>query len=132
MPREQGLHHSNEAEPIGRRLKKRAGGLQCRAIYDSDPNAHPRRHDELKMVELVQAPVVLNGKAARGRDDAFPSRKRRTPLPKKRRSQAPLLEVRQSSIHGRGVYAAEPIRKGKRIIEYKGKVVRWELASEQA
>jgi SET domain-containing protein len=31
-----------------------------------------------------------------------------------------LVEARQSSIHGRGVYAAAPIRKGTRIIEYVG------------
>ncbi len=31
-----------------------------------------------------------------------------------------LIEVRQSDIHGRGVYASRLIRKGKRIIEYTG------------
>src|SRR5438034_7339552 len=37
-----------------------------------------------------------------------------------------LIEVRSSGIHGRGVFAARPIRKGKRIIEYTGKRVLWE------
>ena len=32
-----------------------------------------------------------------------------------------LVEVRNSTIHGRGVFAVKPIRKGARIIEYKGK-----------
>jgi hypothetical protein len=32
----------------------------------------------------------------------------------------PYVEVRRSAIHGRGVYAARRIRKGTRIVEYKG------------
>ncbi|HEX4882615.1 MAG TPA: SET domain-containing protein-lysine N-methyltransferase [Casimicrobiaceae bacterium] len=36
--------------------------------------------------------------------------------------------VRHSSIHGRGVFAATPIRKGARIIEYKGERVAWDEA----
>jgi SET domain-containing protein len=57
--------------------------------------------------------------------------------PKKRknakaRKQPPSLEVRESGVHGRGVYALEHIRKGKRIIEYKGTRVPWEQASPQA
>ena len=32
-----------------------------------------------------------------------------------------LVEVRNSTIHGRGVFAVKPIKKGARIIEYKGK-----------
>jgi SET domain-containing protein len=39
---------------------------------------------------------------------------------------AHLLEVRSSGIHGRGVYAAEFIAKGTRIIEYAGERVSWE------
>ena len=36
--------------------------------------------------------------------------------------------VRRSGIHGRGVFAAGPIRKGTVIIEYKGKRVSWDQA----
>ncbi len=36
--------------------------------------------------------------------------------------------VRSSGIHGRGVFAAEPIRKGTLIIEYKGKRASWDEA----
>jgi uncharacterized protein len=32
----------------------------------------------------------------------------------------PLIEARDSGIHGRGVYAVTPIRKGTRVIEYVG------------
>jgi uncharacterized protein len=36
-----------------------------------------------------------------------------------------MVEVRHSSVHGRGVYATKPIRKGARIIEYTGKRMAW-------
>jgi SET domain-containing protein len=35
------------------------------------------------------------------------------------------IQVRSSSVHGRGVFAAKPIRKGRRIIEYTGRRVPW-------
>ena len=47
-------------------------------------------------------------------------------------SPPPLLEVRQSAVHGRGVYALAKIRKGRRLIEYKGQVVPWKQATAQA
>lgn len=50
-------------------------------------------------------------------------RKARRPLPKKRAvslATSPLVEARDSAIHGRGVYAVAPIKKGTRIIEYLG------------
>jgi SET domain-containing protein len=36
------------------------------------------------------------------------------------------LEVRNSPIHGRGVFAAEPIAKGSCIIEYSGRRIPWD------
>lgn len=48
---------------------------------------------------------------------------------KKTRSQGhSRLEVRASGIHGKGVYATVPIRKGARIIEYTGKHLPWKEA----
>jgi SET domain-containing protein len=44
------------------------------------------------------------------------------------RISSPSFEVRSSSVHGRGVYATNPIRKGRRIIEYTGERVSWEKA----
>jgi SET domain-containing protein len=44
---------------------------------------------------------------------------------------AQLYSVRRSAIHGRGVFAAQPIRKGTRIIEYKGRRVDWDWASRE-
>ncbi len=49
-------------------------------------------------------------------------RKARRPLRAKKASLAnsPLVEARDSQIHGRGVYALAPIKKGTRIMEYLG------------
>jgi SET domain-containing protein len=33
--------------------------------------------------------------------------------------------VKRSRVHGRGVFAAKPFRKGQRIIEYTGRRIRW-------
>ena len=44
----------------------------------------------------------------------------------KTRKPAGRIEVRESRVHGRGVYATKPIHKGARIIEYTGKRVLWE------
>jgi len=38
------------------------------------------------------------------------------------------IEVRGSGIHGRGVFATRPIRKGQRIIEYAGRRISWKVA----
>ena len=42
-----------------------------------------------------------------------------------------LLEVRSSPIHGRGVYALRPLRKGKRLIEYVGERITPEEADRR-
>jgi SET domain-containing protein len=39
--------------------------------------------------------------------------------------------VRRSAIHGRGVFAKRVIRRGERIIEYKGQRVSWDVAMER-
>jgi len=39
--------------------------------------------------------------------------------------------VRNSAIHGRGVFAATTIAKGTRIIEYRGERTTWEIVSER-
>lgn len=41
-------------------------------------------------------------------------------MPKSQNGRPPLYVVRSSDIHGRGVFAARRIRKGTRIVEYKG------------
>ena len=45
-------------------------------------------------------------------------------------SRDALIEVRASGVHGKGVYATRPIRKGARIIEYTGKHLPWKEAMD--
>jgi uncharacterized protein len=47
------------------------------------------------------------------------------------RNSAPLFEVRDSPIHGRGVFAARSINKGRRIIEYVGERISHEEADRR-
>ena len=51
-------------------------------------------------------------------------------MPKKSKNRKPAvrIEVRESGVHGHGVYAMESIPKGTRIIEYTGQRVSWEGA----
>lgn len=44
---------------------------------------------------------------------------------------SPLVEVRNSPVHGRGVFAVQPIRKGTRIIEYLGDRISHEAADKR-
>src|SRR3989338_8657755 len=44
----------------------------------------------------------------------------------------PKISVRHSGIHGTGVYAAEPIAKGRRIIEYTGEKISKEEGDRRA
>jgi SET domain-containing protein len=48
----------------------------------------------------------------------------------KAQNRAPQIEVRQSDVHGQGVYAAQFIPEGTRIIEYMGQRVSWEAAPD--
>lgn len=38
------------------------------------------------------------------------------------------IQVRASGVHGKGVYAACPIREGEKVLEYKGEVITWKKA----
>jgi len=54
------------------------------------------------------------------------------PIKLKTRKRAVQIEVRQSGVHGRGVYTTQFIPKGMRIIEYTGERVSWEAAPDKA
>ena len=43
----------------------------------------------------------------------------------------PAYVVRKSPIHGRGVFATRDIRKGTRVIEYRGQRTTWDVAVER-
>ncbi|MBA3543154.1 MAG: SET domain-containing protein-lysine N-methyltransferase [Chthoniobacterales bacterium] len=48
----------------------------------------------------------------------------------KAKALSPQVIVRPSGIHGRGVFARQAIRKGKRIIEYTGAEIPWDVAQD--
>ena len=54
------------------------------------------------------------------------------PIRRKIRRRVVQIEVRQSGVHGRGVYTTQVIPKGMRIIEYAGERVSWEAAPDKA
>ena len=41
------------------------------------------------------------------------------------------INVKSSAIHGKGVFAAGPIKKGGVVIEYKGERISWKLAEKR-
>lgn len=41
------------------------------------------------------------------------------------------IQVRKSGVHGKGVYAVRPIRKGEKILEYKGEIITWRKAKDR-
>jgi uncharacterized protein len=41
------------------------------------------------------------------------------------------IVVRRSPVHGRGVFALTNIRSGESLVEYKGEVTSWRVASER-
>src|SRR5439155_27369178 len=53
-------------------------------------------------------------------------------MPKKTKTPKPAgrIEVGESNVHGRGVYAAQFIPKGTRVIEYTGQRISWERAPD--
>ena len=53
-----------------------------------------------------------------------------TAAPRAGRRQRP-FEVRNSRIHGRGVFATEPIANGTRLIEYTGEIITWKVADRR-
>ncbi len=46
--------------------------------------------------------------------------------------QAPAYEVRNSPIHGKGVFALRALEPGERIIEYRGERISWDEATARA
>ena len=47
------------------------------------------------------------------------------------RSGGRRIQVRRSGVHGKGVYAVQPIAAGQRIIEYTGEVISWPEAQRR-
>lgn len=49
----------------------------------------------------------------------------------KKKNVSKLIKVNDSKIHGKGVFALQEIPKGKKIIEYTGEHISWEIAQER-
>lgn len=45
------------------------------------------------------------------------------------KTSGPKIQVRRSGVHGKGVFALRHIKKGERIVEYKGEITSWKKAS---
>ena len=60
---------------------------------------------------------------------AAPARARKPAA--KKANAARKFVVRNSPIHGRGVYAARSIRSGERIVEYRGELISWKEADRR-
>jgi uncharacterized protein len=57
----------------------------------------------------------------------YPMRKTPQAVPKDTRR----IQVRRSGVHGKGVFALQPIAAGSRLIEYTGEVIGWPEALER-
>lgn len=66
---------------------------------------------------MTQARSETTRSKAKPKADKPPKHEKGDKLEKKASKR---IEVRESGIHGKGVYAVEPLVKGKKIIEYKG------------
>jgi SET domain-containing protein len=51
--------------------------------------------------------------------------------PAAKTARKPKFIVRNSKVHGRGVYAARALKKGERIVEYKGERITWKEADRR-
>ena len=41
------------------------------------------------------------------------------------------IQVKESPIHGKGVFAKRPLKAGKRVLEYKGELITWKEALQR-
>jgi len=71
------------------------------------------------------AAAPKSAKGARGAKAARPAAAKRAA------KKALKIVVRNSPIHGRGVYAAADIAKGERVMEYRGEITSWKAADER-
>lgn len=53
------------------------------------------------------------------------------PAAAKRASPGRRIQVRRSGVHGKGVFAIAPIKRGEVLIEYKGEIITWPQAQRR-
>ena len=54
-----------------------------------------------------------------------------TQAPSSKSAAGRRIQVRQSGIHGKGVYAIQDIAAGDTVVEYKGEIITWEEALDR-
>jgi uncharacterized protein len=84
----------------------------------STAKAKTKTKSKAKPAPLAAKQSLKNAKRKSAPAKAKKKTKREPSLP--RMATSPLIEARNSEIHGTGVYAVAPIKKGTRIIEYIG------------
>jgi SET domain-containing protein len=45
--------------------------------------------------------------------------------------RGPRTQVRESGIHGKGVYAIRPLKAGDKVLEYRGEIITWQEALDR-
>ena len=78
----------------------------------------------------VKSKGKAKGSGARAKKPAAPKRGVNARWPWKEEPN-PYIELRRSEIQGTGAFAARPIRKGTRIIEYLGERISWRTADKR-
>jgi len=79
--------------------------------------------------DIAQDSAALSRSAAGAQRNSVPRHTSKGPA--KQTARRRKIVVRDSPIHGRGVYAARPIRAGERIIEYTGELISWKEADRR-
>ena len=60
-----------------------------------------------------------------------PAKKSISPASSKRATPGRRIQVRRSGVHGKGVFAVAPLKKGEVVIEYVGEIIDWEEALDR-
>jgi uncharacterized protein len=63
--------------------------------------------------QIFSAAFLMTSKPAAADDGTTPAKRSKK------------VEVRQSPIHGRGVFARRDLKKGEKVMEYKGQIIDW-------
>ena len=87
----------------------------------SSPSARPSTSKKTAS-QVAKAPGRGGSKASGKTPSGKPARP----------SRSAAYEVRQSPVHGNGVFALRPIAAGERIIEYRGERITWDEATRRA
>ncbi len=74
-------------------------------------HAHVRTYNKLNKVSFEKSPMPRTA----------------TPAPATGRR----IQIRRSGVHGKGVFAVQPIAEGEVLIEYTGEVIGWEEAQDR-